>query len=82
MFSVPTARPTSRTSPPIPGAMRDQIFHKYVRIPSAPAAEVSTGRGLGLAFCRIAVLAHGGTIAVEDGEGGRTVFRVSLPAAR
>lgn len=37
-----------------------------------------TSRGLGLAFCRLAVVAHGGAIWVEDGQPG-VVFCVRLP---
>lgn len=39
-----------------------------------------SGRGLGLAFCRPAVEAHGGSIWVEDGNPG-AVFCVRLPHA-
>ena len=40
----------------------------------------SGGSGIGLALARQIVLAHGGSIAVEDREGGGTRFRVILPA--
>jgi two-component system sensor histidine kinase/response regulator len=36
------------------------------------------GRGLGLAFCRLAIEAHGGRIWVEDGAPG-AVFCMRLP---
>jgi signal transduction histidine kinase len=37
-----------------------------------------TNRGLGLAFCKVAVEAHGGQIWIEDGAPG-AVFCVRIP---
>lgn len=63
--------------PGIPESRRDRIFEKYARLDAALHAR--TSRGLGLAFCRIAVEAHGGTIDVESGdETGGATFRVVL----
>jgi len=58
---------------------RDKIFERFVQ---GTREEVLTrsGRGLGLAFCRLAVEAHGGEISVEDGNPG-AVFCVRLPNA-
>ena len=39
------------------------------------------GIGLGLAFCRIAVEAHGGRIEVEDAPEGGAQFCFTLPVA-
>jgi signal transduction histidine kinase len=39
------------------------------------------GMGLGLAYCKRAVEAHGGSIAVESEVGGGTTFMVLLPVA-
>lgn len=63
--------------PGIPEADRERIFDKYVRLDSAGK---SRGLGLGLAFCRLAVQAHGGTIWVENVEpmGSRFVFSLPL----
>ncbi len=61
----------------IPEAMRERIFEKYVRLEGGPAS----GRGLGLAFCRLAVGAHGGRIHAEANAPRGTAFVVRLPGA-
>jgi PAS domain S-box-containing protein len=73
------------SGPGIPAAERERIFDKYIRLQSPGSPK---GLGLGLAFCRLAVQAHGGQIWVEARQpsGSRFVFtlpqaeRVSLPA--
>jgi len=64
--------------PGVPPAMRERIFDKYTRIPRQPGETGSFGKGLGLAFCRIAVEAHGGRIWVEDNMPNGSVFVVQL----
>jgi two-component system sensor histidine kinase/response regulator len=64
--------------PGIPPDMRDKIFERFVRVESGERVVTRTGRGLGLAFCKLCVEAHGGSIWVEDGEPG-AVFCVRLP---
>lgn len=59
--------------------MRGAIFEKYTRLDLAEAIRDSTGRGLGLAFCRLAVEAHGGRIGVTDNAPRGSVFTVWLP---
>lgn len=62
--------------PPVPAAEREAIFGRYYRV---EARRASAHRGLGLYFCRLAVEAHGGKIAVETrGELG-AVFVVTVP---
>ena len=54
-----------------------RIFEPFVSL--APQGSQKT-HGLGLAYCRAAVLAMGGNISVETGRGGAT-FVVELPSA-
>ena len=62
--------------PGIPGEFREVIFDKFRRITDGSGRK---GVGLGLAFCRLAVEAHGGTIWVDQpGETG-TRFNFQLP---
>lgn len=58
--------------------MREKIFEKFVQVESGERMVTRTGRGLGLAFCKLAVEAHGGSIWVEEGRPG-AVFCVRLP---
>lgn len=64
--------------PGIPPEMREKIFERFVRVESGERVVTRTGRGLGLAFCKLSVEAHGGRIWVDDGEPG-AVFCVWLP---
>jgi signal transduction histidine kinase len=65
--------------PSIPPARRAQLFQPFVRL--GPDAEQATGAGLGLAFCRLAVEAHGGTIEVTEPAGGGATFSFTLPTS-
>jgi signal transduction histidine kinase len=71
----------SDTGPGIPPDKREKIFDRFVQVDAAGRPLTRSGRGLGLAFCRLAVQAHGGRIWAEDGAPG-AVFCVSLPNAR
>jgi two-component system, sensor histidine kinase and response regulator len=57
---------------------RDKIFEKFGRVETRGAARVH-GMGLGLAFCKLAVEAHGGQIGVDGGPGTGSVFWFVLP---
>jgi signal transduction histidine kinase len=61
------------TGPGIPHESLDLIFEKFRRINTENTPK---GLGLGLAFCRLAVQAHGGKIWAESelGEGSRFYF--------
>jgi two-component system, sensor histidine kinase and response regulator len=61
---------------PLPTADRQRIFEPFVRLSETFQA---AGAGLGLAFCKLAVEAHGGTIFVEDYAGGGTSFVFTIP---
>jgi PAS domain S-box-containing protein len=63
--------------PGIPDEARGRIFEKYVRL---DVEGKTRGLGLGLAFCRLALQAHGGTIWVEENKlvGSRFVFRLPV----
>jgi signal transduction histidine kinase len=63
------------TGPGVPEEFREEVFSRFVQAPGTLGKR--RGAGLGLAFCRAAVEAHGGKIWIEDadGEGGaRFVF--------
>jgi signal transduction histidine kinase len=62
----------------VPLALREAIFDRFVQVDKPEQATNRSGRGLGLAFCRIAVEAHGGRIWVEDALPGAR-FLLSIP---
>ena len=61
--------------PGVPAERRDEVFERFV---SGTDTATRTNRGLGLAFCKLAVEAHGGRIWIDDAHPG-AVFRVFLP---
>jgi signal transduction histidine kinase len=67
--------------PGVPSEMREKIFERFVQLESGERVVRRAGRGLGLAFCKLAVEAHGGRIWVEDANPG-SVFCVRLPDDR
>ncbi|MFN3307722.1 MAG: GAF domain-containing protein [Anaerolineales bacterium] len=62
--------------PGIPPSEQERIFDKFTRLHSA---EGQHGFGLGLAYCRLAVEAHGGRIWVESQPNQGSCFRFTLP---
>lgn len=62
----------------IPKRYHKTIFEKFERVAKD---STSKGLGLGLAFCRLAIEAHGGRIWVEDGPEGGARFSFTVPAA-
>jgi NtrC-family two-component system sensor histidine kinase KinB len=64
------------TGPGIDSKDQKRIFEKFARVERKGR---SKGLGLGLAFCRLAVEAHGGRIWVESGQEQGSVFSFTLP---
>ncbi|CAN5283311.1 hybrid sensor histidine kinase/response regulator [soil metagenome] len=64
--------------PGIPEEYHEVIFHKFRQVRSANLPRVRSS-GLGLAFCKLAVEAHGGRVWVRSREGEGSVFYVALP---
>ena len=63
----------------IPPEEREAIFEKFHQL---AAHRGLGGAGIGLAFCKMAVEAHGGRIWVEEASGGHgSSFRFTLPLA-
>ena len=66
----------------IPEAELDHIFSAfYSNKDSTAATDECFGTGLGLAFCRLVMDAHGGEIAVSSTPGKGTTFTLGLPGA-
>jgi len=66
----------SDSGPGIPLEIQSQLFQKFVT-----GGQQEHGSGLGLAFCKLAVEAHGQRIWVDSGVGKGTTFTFSLAAA-
>ena len=62
--------------PGIPEEQLDVVFNKFTRLKAASKIQ---GFGLGLAFCKLAVEAHGGQIGVESQVGKGTRFSFTIP---
>lgn len=62
--------------PGIPEDQLDAVFTKFTRLKTA---QTTRGFGLGLAFCKLAIDAHGGKIWVESTLGKGTRFLFSIP---
>lgn len=56
----------SDAGPGVPAELRERVFDRFVQGEAAS----HSGRGLGLAFCKLAVDAHGGAIWIEDAQPG------------
>ena len=67
----------SDTGAGIPPAIQSRLFQKFVS-----GGQAERGSGLGLAFCKLAVEAHGERIWVESAPGKGTTFSFSLAVAR
>jgi signal transduction histidine kinase len=63
----------------IPADKRDGVFKRFVRL-GATASE-DYGAGLGLSVVKAIIQAHGGTVGVDERDGGGSKFWFTLPAA-
>ncbi|MFH2007867.1 MAG: GAF domain-containing protein [bacterium] len=66
------------TGPGIPEEEHQRIFEKFGVVESRRAG-IEAGTGLGLAFCKQAVMAHNGAIWVENADDTGSIFSVLLP---
>jgi two-component system sensor histidine kinase/response regulator len=66
------------TGPGIPEEAFERIFEKFGQVGPRPASR-SLSTGLGLAFCKMAVEAHGGRIGVQSRLGEGSEFWFTLP---
>jgi len=62
--------------PGVPPADRPHIFERFYR---SAASRALPGSGLGLAIVEQTALSHGGSIRVDEAEGGGAVFILTLP---
>ena len=69
----------SDTGPGIPEEYRDKVFDRFSQVPGQVGRR--RGSGLGLAYCRMAVEAHGGSIWVDSTPQGGSSFLFTLPLA-
>jgi signal transduction histidine kinase len=65
--------------PGIPADQRERVFERFVQVKRE--GEGARGTGLGLAIARDVARVHGGSIRIEDREGGGSSIVVTLPDA-
>ncbi|MCB1051406.1 MAG: hypothetical protein KDC71_12485, partial [Acidobacteria bacterium] len=65
----------------IPADQLDRVFEKFGQVESLHSGRIRS-TGLGLTFCKMAIEAHGGHIAVQSQVGQGTTFRFDLPSAQ
>jgi signal transduction histidine kinase len=63
----------------IPAEYLEKIFEKFVQV-ERKKAQLRTGAGLGLTFCKMVVEAHGGKIRVESELNKGSSFIFTLPS--
>lgn len=67
------------SGPGIPEEYRDRIFDRFAQVRGRQGRR--RGTGLGLAFCKLAIEAHGGKIWVDNRPEGGSAFNFTLPVA-
>jgi PAS domain S-box-containing protein len=73
------------TGPGIAPEAQEIIFNKFSRLQIEriqTTERLPKGLGLGLAFCKLAIEAHGGKIGVESEVGTGSLFYFTVPAAK
>jgi signal transduction histidine kinase len=66
----------------IPPEFHNRIFDKFGQLTDkSSGAPLRKGTGLGLAFCRLAVEAHGGNLRVDSAPGRGSTFTFTLPVS-
>jgi signal transduction histidine kinase len=66
------------TGPGIPERERERIFERFYRVDKGRSRDAG-GTGLGLAIVKHLVRAMGGSVRVETGHAGGSLFRVRFP---
>jgi signal transduction histidine kinase len=73
------------TGPGIPADAQGAIFNKFIRVPAErrqSTDQMPKGLGLGLAFCKLAIQAHGGRIGVESELDAGSCFYFTVPVTK
>jgi signal transduction histidine kinase/nitroreductase len=65
----------------IPKSEHERIFELFTQV-EQDSPERLKGTGLGLAFCKMVVESHGGTISVDSEEGEGSTFTIRLPISQ
>jgi signal transduction histidine kinase len=68
----------SDAGPGVAPELREKIFEPFVQVDNGDRVVARSGRGLGLTFCKLAAVAHGGRIWVEDANPG-AAFCLRIP---
>ena len=61
----------------IPKELRERVFEPFFRVDKSRSRELG-GVGLGLAFVRVIVRVHDGSICIKSGKTGGTIFEVTF----
>lgn len=65
------------TGPGISAEIKHRLFERFIA--TAETSQRQGNTGLGLAFCKLAIEAHGGTISLDNLSGHGTRFTITLP---
>jgi NtrC-family two-component system sensor histidine kinase KinB len=65
----------------IPAGYEETIFDRFSQVRGQTSSSRQRGSGLGLAFCKLAIEAHGGRIWAQSSPGQGSTFYFTLPVA-